>query len=303
MRWACGTLGRSLRSMIPCRRIGPARRIQPRAATRPLINLIGFFFSLLLTGCLVDEAFIFFPSAAIESTPKDFGVDYEDVYFTTADGVRLNGWLALKPGAQATLLWFHGNAGNVGHRAHGLRPLRDKLSVNVFLIDYRGYGRSEGAVSEQGTYEDAEAAFKYLTSRRDLDVKRIVLFGQSLGAAVAADLAVRRDCLAVILEAPFASIPAMAKAIYPWLPLGALIKTRYDVTEKVKKIGAPLLVAHGDKDDIVPFEQGRQVYEAATGPKEFFALRGARHNDTFEAGGDAYFAVMKDFIERAAKAR
>jgi hypothetical protein len=264
--------------------------------------LIGLpLISLLLTGCSVDEKFIFFPSAEIEATPKNFGVDYEDVYFTTADGVRLNGWLALKPGAQTTLLWFHGNGGNISHRARGLKPLRDKLDANVFMIDYRGYGRSEGAVSEKGTYEDAEAAFSYLTGRGDIDAKRIVLFGQSLGSAVAANLAGRHECLAVILEAPFASIPDMAKAIYPWLPVGALIRTRYDVIEKVKKIRAPLLVVHGDRDDIVPFEQGRRVFDAATGPKEFHALGGAHHNDTFEAGGDAYFNVMKDFIERAGK--
>ena len=259
--------------------------------------------SLIASGCPVDEKFIFFPSATIEATPKHFGVDYEDIYFATRDGVKLNGWLALKPGAQATLLWFHGNAGNIGHRAQGVKPLRDKLDVNVFMIDYRGYGRSGGAVSEKGTYEDAEAAFRYLTGRSDIDPKRIVLFGQSLGAAVAADLAGRRDCLAVILEAPFASIRDMARAIYPWLPIGPLIKTRYDVVEKVKKIRAPLLVVHGERDDIVPFEQGRRVFDAATGPKEFHALRGAHHNDTFEVGGDAYFAVMKDLIERAAKAR
>jgi hypothetical protein len=207
----------------------------------------------------------------------------------------------LHPGAKTTLLWFHGNAGNISHRAGGLKPLRDKLDANVFMIDYRGYGRSDGAVSEKGTYEDADAAFDYLTRRSDIDPKRIVLFGQSLGSAVAADLAGRRDCLAVILEAPFASIPAMAKAIYPWLPAGALIKTRYDVIEKAKKIRAPLLVVHGDRDEIVPFEQGRRVFDAATGPKEFHALNGARHNDTFEAGGEAYFNVMRDFIERAGK--
>ena len=268
-----------------------------RCSVKVLIAV--FILSLLLTGCPVDEKFIFFPSAAIESTPKRFGVDYEDVYFTTRDGVKLNGWLALKPGAQATVLWFHGNAGNIGHRADSVKPLRDKLSVNVFIIDYRGYGRSEGVVSEQGTYEDAGAAFRYLTGRNDIDAKRIVIFGQSLGAAVAADLAGREECSAVILEAPFASIPAMAKAIYPWLPIGPLIKTRYDVIEKVKKISAPLLIVHGDRDDIVPFEQGRRVFDAAAGPKEFHTLRGAHHNDTFETGGDAYFKVMRDFIEKA----
>ena len=249
----------------------------------------------------MDEKFIFFPSGAIEATPKDYGVDYEDVYFTTADGVKLNGWFVRYLDAQTTLLWFHGNGGNISHRAHGARMLHEKVKANIFMIDYRGYGRSQGAVSEAGTYEDARGALKYLRARRDIDAKRIVFFGQSLGAAVAADLAGREECLAVILEAPFASIRDMAKAIYPFLPLGPLIKTRYDVVEKVKLVKAPLLVVHGERDDIVPFEQGKKVFEAGAGPKEFHALHGAHHNDTFEVGGDAYFAVIKNFIERAAK--
>lgn len=248
----------------------------------------------------MDEKFIFFPSSAIETTPSDYGLAYEDVYFTTADGVRLNGWLVRHPAAESTLLWFHGNGGNIGHRARGAWMLHDQVKANVFMIDYRGYGRSEGVVSEAGTYEDAAAALRYLKTRKDIDPKRIVFFGQSLGAAVAADLGGREECLAVILEAPFASIRAMAQTIYPWLPIGPLLKTRYEVTEKVKKIKAPLLVVHGENDDIVPFEQGQKVYAAATGPKEFHALRGAHHNDTFEVGGDAYFTLMSDFISRAA---
>jgi uncharacterized protein len=255
--------------------------------------------SLISTGCPMEEQFIFFPSSVIEATPKDYGVAYEDVYFMTADGVKLNGWLILAADAKATLLWFHGNGGNISHRARGAMMLRNKVKTNIFMIDYRGYGRSEGVASEAGTYEDAAAALGYLKARRDIDPQRIIFFGQSLGAAVAAELAGREECMAVILEAPFASIRAMAQAIYPWLPIGPLLKTRYDVTEKVKRIKAPLLVVHGENDDIVPFEQGKKVFDAATGPKTFHALRGAHHNDTFEVGGDAYFAVLKQFIDSA----
>jgi fermentation-respiration switch protein FrsA (DUF1100 family) len=265
-----------------------------------LVLLFGF---LILSGCLMEEKFIFFPMAEIERTPRAVGLAYEDIYFTAADGVRLNGWLAPYPGAQTTLLWLHGNAGNIGHRVGGMKLLRDRLEANVFIVDYRGYGRSEGTVSEAGTYEDAMAADRYLRGRKDLDPKRIVLFGQSLGSAVAADLAGRVESPAVILEAPFASIREMARAVYPWLPVGPLLRTRYDVVEKIKKVKTPLLVVHGELDDVVPFEQGRQVFAAATGPKEFYAIRGARHNDTFEVGGPAYFAALKDFIERAAAGR
>src|SRR3954469_10612447 len=124
-----------------------------------LVPLFLFSFS----ACLMDEKFIFFPSAVIEATPKDYGADYEDIYFTTADGVRLNGWLVLSPGAKATLLWFHGNGGNIGDRARGAQMLREKINANIFIIDYRGYGRSEGSASEAGTYEDARAALRYLS--------------------------------------------------------------------------------------------------------------------------------------------
>src|ERR1041385_7379726 len=190
--------------MSRCRRIGPVSRIQPRGAMRCSVKVLiaVFILSLLLTGCPVDEKFIFFPSAAIESTPKRFGVDYEDVYFTTRDGVKLNGWLALKPGAQATVLWFHGNAGNIGHRADSVKPLRDKLSVNVFIIDYRGYGRSEGVVSEQGTYEDAGAAFRYWRGRNDIDAKRFVICAKSRGAGVAADWAKDDNSLGIDIVSP-----------------------------------------------------------------------------------------------------
>lgn len=251
----------------------------------------------------MEEKFIFFPMAEIERTPREVGLAYEDIYFTSADGVRLNGWLAPYPGAHTTLLWLHGNAGNIGHRVDGMKQLHDRLEANVFIIDYRGYGRSEGAVSEAGTYQDAMAADRYLRGRKDLDPKRIVPFGQSLGAAVAADLAGRVESPAVILEAPFVSIREMARAVYPWLPVGPLLRTRYDVVEKIKQVKSPLLVVHGEQDDIVPFEQGKRVFAAASAPKEFYAIRGARHNDTFEIGGTAYFAVLKDFIERAAAGR
>lgn len=248
----------------------------------------------------MEEKFIFFPSAEIERTPRDLGLVFEDVYLTTADGVRVNGWYVAYPGARTTLLWFHGNAGNISHRVDGVRLLHDKVKANIFIVDYRGYGRSEGTVSEKGTYEDARAALEYLRGRKDLDPKKIVFFGQSLGAAVATELASREACLALVLEAPFASIRAMARVVFPLLPIGPLLGTRYDVEEKIKAVRAPVLILQGDRDEVIPVEQGKKVFAAALPPKEFHTVRGAGHNDTFIVGGDAYFAVVKDFIERAA---
>jgi len=165
------------------------------------------------------------------------------------------------------------------------------------------HGRSEGTISEQGTYEDARAALAYLRARDDVDPGAIVLFGQSLGAAVATELAAREECLALVLEAPFASIREMARVAFPLLPLGPFLKTRYDVAERIKDVRAPLLVLQGDRDEVIPIDQGKKVFAAATAPKEFYAVRGAGHNDTFEAGGAAYFEAIKSFVERAAAGR
>lgn len=247
----------------------------------------------------MEEWLIFHPTHNIERTPRDIGLAFDDVYFTTGDGVRLNGWFVSYPDAKITLLWFHGNAGNISHRVENLKLLHDRVHINVFIFDYRGYGQSEGKVSEEGTYSDGEAALRYLRTRKDVDPKGIVFFGRSLGAAVAAELAAREECLAVILETPFASIREMARTALPFIPLGPLLRTRYDVVEKVKRVKVPILVLHGDKDEVVPFEQGKKVFAAALPPKEFYTIRGAGHNDTYIVGGNSYFATLKDFIERA----
>ncbi|TAK08648.1 alpha/beta hydrolase [bacterium] len=255
--------------------------------------------SLLFWGCPMEERFIFYPESKVDVTPKDAGLAFEDVFFTAGDGVRLNGWFVPYQDSRITLLWFHGNAGNISHRVENIKLLHNKVNINVFIFDYRGYGRSEGRVSEEGTYRDATAALQYLRSRKDVDPKGIVFFGRSLGAAVAADLATREDCLALILETPFVSIREMARVAFPLLPIGPLLRIRYDVVEKLGKVRAPLLVLHGDKDDVVPYEQGKKVFEAAHNPKEFYTIRGAHHNDTYIVGGEAYFKALKNFIERA----
>ena len=258
------------------------------------------FSLVLLAGCYVEEQFIFFPSAEISRTPRNYGLAFDDVYFKAKDGVTLNGWFVPHPAASTTLLWFHGNGGNIGHRSEHLRLLHDKLKTHVFIFDYRGYGKSEGRPTEQGTYKDAAAALAYLRSRKEVHSKQIVFFGQSLGAAVATELAARESCLALILEAPFASIRDMARIVFPYLPIGPFLQTKYDNLEKIKKVKAQVLVLHGDRDEIVPFDQGKRVFDAASEPKRFYTIQGSAHNDTYIIGGEAYFQVLKEFIEKAA---
>jgi uncharacterized protein len=252
---------------------------------------------LLLTACRMEDQFIFHPSATIEHTPLQVGLDFEDVFFATRDGLRLNGWFVPHRQARSTLVWFHGNAGNIGHRVENIKLLHDRVKVNIFIFDYRGYGRSEGSVSEEGTYLDGEAALDFVQKRFGTEHKKIILFGRSLGAAVAAEMANRFESQGLILETPFVSIPEMARVLLPFLPIRPLLRTRYDVRKTIQKIKTPLLVLHGDRDEVIPFAQGKMVFDAAPEPKKFFTIAGARHNDTYLIGGELYFQQLQTFID------
>ena len=265
-----------------------------RAVAAVVVSIGGI---LLLTGCRVDKTFIYYTSRGIEPTPGSVGLAYEDVYFKTADGVRLNGWFVPVPGSPEVMIWFHGNAGNISHRVDNLRRFHNELGLSVLIFDYREYGRSEGSVSEEGTYRDAEAALAWLVSRTGLGADRILYFGRSLGAAVAVELALKSPPRALILETPMTSIRDMARVHYPYLPVGGLIQTEYDSISKIGKIHRPLLILHGDQDEVVPFEQGRRMFEAANPPKEFYVIPGASHNDTYLIGGKAYWETWRKFLK------
>ena len=251
----------------------------------------------LLTGCGLENRLIFHPRKEILRTPLDVGLEYQDVYFTTADNARLNGWFIPHPQAGATLIWFHGNAGNIADRVDNIKLLHAKTRVSIFIFDYRGYGRSPGRSSEATTYLDGEAAMNFVRSQLSVGSKNLVIFGRSLGAAVAAEMATRYDSRAVILESPLISIREMAKVILPVLPIGPLLSAKFDVIDKVGKITVPLLVLHGDQDEIIPFEHGQKVFAAAREPKQFYRISGAGHNDTFITGGNRYYECLRSFIE------
>lgn len=270
----------------------------------PPVRTMAWRIPLLVAGILgtsmllgLEKYVIYVPERTIEMTPRSEGVTYEDIWFPASDGLKLHGWLIPAPNARVTLVWFHGNAGNISHRLENLKLFHDKLGVTVFIFDYRGYGRSRGKPSEEGTYRDAEAALAYLRSRPDIDPERIVYFGRSLGAGVAVELATRHPPLGLILESPFPSIPEMARHHYPFLPVGPLLRTKYDSLAKIGRVKVPLLVLHGDRDDTVPLEAGRKLFEAANEPKEFYTIRDAGHNDTYIVGGEEYFQVLRRFVE------
>ena len=244
-----------------------------------------------------QSGLIYYPGVAgrsLSATPQKFGLEYEDVEIVTEDSVRLHGWFVPSQNARATLLFFHGNAGNISHRLDSL-VIFNRMNLDVLIIDYRGYGQSQGQASENGTYRDAEAAWRYLTETRNLEPEKIIVFGRSLGASIAAWLAEKHRPAALILESPFSSVVSMAQRLYPFLPVKWLSKFSYDTRQYVSTITCPLLVVHSRNDEIVPYAEGRLVYDAAPADKRFLDIRGG-HNDGFLASGRAYIDGVEGFI-------
>ncbi len=268
---------------------------------RSFISIIGIgavAYGLVLVFLFITQSrLIYFPSVpsrALDTTPKSIGLDYENVKIVTEDGLRLDAWYVPARKMRGFLLFFHGNAGNISHRLDSLKIFHD-IGLSTLIIDYRGYGRSEGKPSEQGTYRDAEAAWRYLTKQRGVPASRIVLFGRSLGAAVATYLATRKAPAALIIESGFVSVPELGAQIYPWLPVRWLARFKYPTGEYLKTVSVPVLIVHGRDDEIIPFTHGRSLFERARRPKEFLELRGG-HNDGFLVSGRRYVNGLDAFI-------
>jgi len=219
------------------------------------------------------------------------GTGAQDVWLTTKDRIRLNAWWFPKAQAAFVTLFLHGNAGNVTHRIDHAHAIRCAGSA-ILVLDYRGYGKSQGRPTEAGLYLDAEAAYGELIER-GYTANRIVLQGESLGAAVAAELACRRSCAGLVLESPFASLSRMAGTVLP--VVGAVIAHGFDTDKRITRVKAPLLVIHGDADEIVPFSQGQAVFKLANQPKTFWKVSGAHHNNLLYVAGNEYLARLRSF--------
>lgn len=248
-----------------------------------------------------QDRLLYVPSARVEGAPSDIGLAYEDVTLRAADGVTLHGWFVPHPRARAVVLFFHGNGGNVAHSLDMLE-IFDRLGLSAFILDYHGYGRSGGTPSEQATYLDAQAAWDYLTRQRGIPPRQIVVFGRSLGAAVASWLLARERPAAAVIESGFTSLPNLAADRYPWLPAHRLSRYRYETLTNLRRAACPVLVAHSPDDEVVPFRHGRELFEAIPGEKAFLELRGD-HNGGFRQVGDAYPRALGEFIARALDAR
>jgi len=246
-----------------------------------------------------EKGIVFFPERYIEATPEDYGLEsYEDVYFPAQDGTRLHGWLVHGPDERAVLLWFHGNAGNISHRLHNLKMLHDALNIPIFIFDYREYGLSQGEISKAGTFSDAHGAFQYLTNEKGFQKSSVLLFGRSLGTALAVDIASKEECLGIILEAAFTSTDDMMQRYFPFFTPQPQSVVKYDSLSLIDKINAPVLFVHGQFDQTIPASMARRLFEKAPDPKKFYEIAGADHNDAYLVGGHEYFVVWQKFLNQ-----
>ncbi|TAJ10836.1 MAG: alpha/beta hydrolase [Nitrospirae bacterium] len=252
---------------------------------------------------LLDRFFVYHPAPWIDRDwARVSGLPLQEVWFQAEDGTKLFGWYVENRATPVVLLWCHGNAGNIIHRLENLVELY-RLGFSVFLFDYRGYGRSQGRPTEEGMYQDALAAYDYLATSRHVAPERLLLFGRSLGGAVAGHVAVRRQAAGLILEGAFPSVAAVARAHYFGLPVDWLLGAEFNLTDRLAVLSLPVLVIHGGRDEIIPAELGRQVFDAARAPKDFYLVPGADHNDLYVVGGRAYFQRLRQFAEQVVRVR
>lgn len=241
---------------------------------------------------------VFYPGMGREVmlSPQSYGLRYETVELHTADGETLQAWWVPADNARGVALFFHGNAGNISHRLDYLLMF-NRLRYTTFILDYRGYGKSTGSPSEGGTYRDAEAAWEYLRHARLAQPQDVVIAGESLGGAVATWLAAKVKPRAVLLFSTFTSVNDLGAQVYWFLPVRLLSRIGYDNLENLKRIQAPVFIAHSRDDDVVPYSHGRKLFEAASEPKAFLEMRGG-HNDGFIFVRQEWVAQLAAFLDR-----
>ena len=246
---------------------------------------------------LLQDKMIYQPWGEITATPSRIGLSFEYISFEASDGVRLHGWFipAAKTSERA-LLFFHGNAGNISHRLESIRVFHE-LGLDLLIFDYRGYGKSEGRPTEEGLYMDGRAAFDFLVERGYFP-DRIVVFGRSLGGAVAARISLEKAPGALILESTFTSLFDMARRVARLFPVRRLLRSEYPTESIMAGILCPVLVIHSPDDEIIPFCQGERLYERITGPKAFLEIKGD-HNGGFILTGEAYRKGLESFLSGA----
>ncbi len=257
------------------------RQLPPKPSNDPLAKL--------------ERSLLFHPEPSHgENDRQPRGLHVEDVRFQSADGTNLHGWYLPHPDPRAVVLFCHGNAGNIEHRAGLMNALHHRVGVSAMIFDYRGYGQSDGAPTEAGVMADARAARRWLAQREGIAEDRIVLMGRSIGGAVAVDLAAGNGARGLVLESTFSSVPDVAAKLYPLLPVRLLMRSKFDSADKIDRYRGPLLQSHGDADRVVPYELGRRLHAAANDPKQFVVIPGGDHNGP---QSDEYYDRLIAFLD------
>ena len=260
-------------------------------------RILGIIVTALVFFRFMLPMLVFIPSSELVYNPSAIRLSFEDVTFTASDGVELHGWWIPAPEARATLLFFHGNAGNISHRLDSIKIFHD-LRLSVFIFDYRGYGQSQGKPSIKGTDLDAIAAWRWLTEDKKIPPNKIVVFGRSLGGAVAVELMRSAMPGALILESTFSSLASMAPLAFILLPVARLVTwDAWDSAKTATEITVPTLCIHSPVDEIVPYRQGRRLFDAVAGEKMFVDINGS-HNSGFLESYDIYFSALGKFLTK-----
>lgn len=258
------------------------------------VTLVAGYLLLIIIVYIWQDRMVYFPLKEVASTPADIGLNFQEMTITTRDGISLSAWLIPSKHERAVLLFCYGNAGNMSHRLDSIGTFH-ALHMSVFIFDYRGYGKSSGTPSEHGLYYDADAAYEYLVAEQQVPPEKIILFGRSLGSAVAVETALKKKAAALIVESGFTSLPDLGKTIYPYLPVRLLSRSRYATIDKIGKVRMPKLIIHSPQDEIIPFAHGKKLFNNALEPKDFLQIRGG-HNEGFMVSGKMYYEGINDFF-------
>lgn len=262
------------------------------------ISLILFFSVILLFNVylyLKQPGMIFYPLKEVDVTPDKWGLSYQQVKLKTIEGLELSSWHIPHPEAAKTILFFHGNGGNISHRGDSIYIFH-KLKMNVLILDYPGYGESEGNPSEAGLFQSASSAWQYLINEKNIKPENIIIFGRSLGGAVATDLAVHVKAGGLILESTFSSVRDIVDIAFPLFSKLIYMRYSFDSLNKIKKVTVPVLVIHSPDDEVIPFKLGKKLFAAIQSEKEFLQIKGG-HNDGFMQSIQTYMQAIRIFAQ------
>ncbi len=259
-----------------------------------LAIMAGIFFMRMFLIFKVQARLVYNPTRIVSTNPGQYGLDFQDITYRARDGTAISAWFIPAKNSRKYILFCHGNYGNISGRKDFFK-LFHRLGLNVFIFDYRGYGNSQGRPSEEGTYMDAEGAWNYLVEKIGAQPAEIVIFGRSLGGAVATWLAGIHPPRALILECAFTSIPDMAADMFRFFPAKYLTRYRYPTQKYIQKTQCPVLIIHSPDDKLVPFSHGKRLFELAGEPKRFLSLRGG-HNEAVNVSRSAYHRSVKEFM-------